>query len=83
MELSLSFSHLESLTIILKLYSMSKTGKISRLAPLVTLYVMCTPKVRFLFYFNKYLFIKLFIYDNKNFRKYANIFRGLTDSVQK
>ena len=45
--------------------SMSKSGKISRLSSLLTPYVMRTPKTRFLCYYNKYPFIKLFIFHNK------------------
>ena len=59
MELSLSFFSIESLKIILKMCSMSKSGKISRLSPLLTPYVMRTPKARFLCYSNKYPFTKL------------------------
>ena len=65
MELSLSFFSLESLKIILKMCSMSKSGKISRLSPLLTPYVTRTPKTRFLCYSNKYPFIKLFIFHNR------------------
>ena len=59
MELSLSFFSLESLKIIMKMWSMGKSGKISRLSSLLTPYVMRTPKARFLRYSNKYPFIKL------------------------
>lgn len=59
MALSLSFFSIESLKIILKMCSMSKSGKISRLSPLLTPYVMRTPKARFLCYSNKYPFTKL------------------------